>query len=156
MIKSKRLFYKFILPFRKIYWFVFRPKTYGVKALIEHNGKFLIIRNSYGHKYWTFPGGSKRKDETPEAGAKREVREEVGILLENLVSLGTYFSRRQHKRDTVYCFYSKVDSDLFKIDNNEVEEGKWFLLEEIPEFHSAAVDDVLSLYEKYKLINSNG
>ncbi len=150
MPKFKRLFYKFILPIRKIYWFIFSPKTYGVKALIEHNGKFLMIRNSYGRKHWTFPGGSKKKNETPEAGAKRETREEVGILLENLVSLGAYFSRRQHKRDTVYCFYCKVDNDLFQIDNNEIEEAGWFTLKEIPEFHSAAVEDVIALYEKYK------
>ncbi len=107
-----------------------------------------MIRNSYGCKHWTFPGGSKKKNETPEAGAKREAKEEVGIFLENLVYLGDYFSRRQHKRDTVYCFYSKIDSDLFQIDNDEIEEGRWFALETIPEFHSAAVEDLLALYKK--------
>jgi ADP-ribose pyrophosphatase YjhB (NUDIX family) len=146
----KKIFYKFILPIKKIYWFIFRPKTYGVKALIEYNGKFLMIRNSYGHKHWTFPGGGKKKDETPEAGAKREALEEVGILLESLISLGAYFSRRQHKRDTVYCFYSKVDNDFFQIDNKEIEETNWFTLEEIPKSHSAAVEDVFALYEKYQ------
>jgi ADP-ribose pyrophosphatase YjhB (NUDIX family) len=133
------------LPIRKIYWFIFSPKTYGVKALIEHNGKFLMIRNSYGFKYWTFPGGGKKKDETPEAGARREAKEEVDVSLGNLVFLGTYFSRRQHKRDTVYCFYGRVNNDFFQIDNEEVEEGRWFGLEEMPEFRSAAVDEVLAL-----------
>ncbi len=107
-----------------------------------------MIRNSYGRKHWTFPGGGKKKNETPEAGAKREAKEEVGIFLENLVYLGDYFSRRQHKRDTVYCFYGKIDNDLFQIDNGEIEEGHWFALKEIPEFYYAAVEDVLMLYKR--------
>jgi 8-oxo-dGTP pyrophosphatase MutT (NUDIX family) len=146
--KIKKLFYKLVLPIRKIYWFIFSPKTYGGKALIEYNGKFLMIRNSYGLKHWTFPGGSKKKNETPEAGTKREAQEEVGIPLENLVFLGTYFSRRQHKRDTVYCFYGKADSDFFQIDNKEVEDARWFSLEEMPKFHSVSVEEVLALYKK--------
>lgn len=152
MMKLKRLFYKFTMPLQRIYWLIFSPKTYGVKTLIECNGKFLMIRNSYGKKHWTFPGGGKKKDETPEAGAKRETREEVGIFLENLIYLGTYFSRRQYKKDTVYCFYSKIDNDLFQIDNDEVEEANWFAPKEIPEFHSVAVKDILALYEKHKAI----
>jgi ADP-ribose pyrophosphatase YjhB (NUDIX family) len=144
--KLKKIFYRFISPIRKFYWFIFNPKTYGVKTLIEHEGKFLMIRNSYGLKHWTLPGGGKKRDETPEAGAKREILEEVGISLRNLVYLGTYFSRRQYKKDTVYCFYGKAESNQYRIDNDEVEEANWFSLSDIPKFHSAAVDDILKFF----------
>ncbi len=109
-----------------------------------------MIRNSYGKKHWTFPGGGKKKNETSAMGVKRETAEEIGISLEKSVYLGTYFSRRQHKRDTVYCFYSKIDNDQYKIDNDEIGEAGWFSLAEMPKFHSAAVEDVLGLYERYQ------
>lgn len=53
----KRIFNKIANPILKIYWFIFRPKTYGVKVILRCGGKFLLIRNSYGKKHWTFPGG---------------------------------------------------------------------------------------------------
>jgi ADP-ribose pyrophosphatase YjhB (NUDIX family) len=148
--RLKKIFYRFISPIRKIYWFIFSPKTYGVKALIEHEGKFLMIRNSYGLKHWTLPGGGKRSNEMPETGARREILEEVGVSPKNLVYLGTYFSRRQYKKDTVYCFYGKAENNQYKIDDDEVEEANWFALSDLPEFHSAAVDDVLNLFREKK------
>lgn len=146
-LKLKKLFYRAVSPVRKAYWFIFHPKTYGVKVLIENNGKFLMIRNTYGRKRWTFPGGGKKRNETPESAAKREAKEEVGVILENLVYLGEYFNTRQYKRDTVYCFYGKRNDARYEIDNDEIEEAKWFALSEMPSFKSPAVQSVLRLYE---------
>ena len=147
----KKIFYKIINPFRTAYWFVFRPKTRGIKCLIENNGRFLMIRNSYGHRQWIFPGGGVDKNELPEKAAQREAREEVSVQVANLVPLGEYFSTRQYKKDTVYCYYGKVNSDYFKIDNDEVSEAAWFTEKDIPELRSSAVDKVLNLYRlKFK------
>ena len=35
------------LPVFLLYLKIFKPNTYGVKVIIEHDGKFLLIRNSY-------------------------------------------------------------------------------------------------------------
>lgn len=146
MIPLKRLLYKFIQPFRKLYWFVVRPNTLGVKCLIEHEGKFLCIRNSY-YPYWTFPGGAADKGELPEQTARREALEEVGIDTADWKEIGEYQSRREHKKDVVYCFYTQVRSSDFQIDNDEVIEARWFSKDEIPENQSFAVEEVLALYE---------
>ncbi len=148
----KKIFYKIINPFRAAYWFIVRPKTTGVKCLIENNGKFLMIRNSYGHKQWTFPGGGVNGGELPERAAQREAHEEVGIENYKPTPLGEYFSSRQYKQDTVYCFFGKVQSDYFKIDNDEVSEAAWFIKTDMPELRSSAVNKVLNLYRlKFKL-----
>ena len=50
-----------------IYWFILRPKTFGVKCIIENQGEILMIKNNYGGwKKWMFPGGGIDKNETPE------------------------------------------------------------------------------------------
>lgn len=118
----------------------------GVKILIENNGRFLMIRNNYGRRQWTLPGGGVNKNELPKRAAQREVREEVGVEISDSIPLGEYFSTRQYKKDTVYCFYVNVHSDYFKIDNNEVSEAAWFGENSIPTECSSAVDKVLNLY----------
>lgn len=127
-----RTIYRVANFFRRIYWFVFRPRTRGVKCVIENEGRWLMIRNSYGRGYWTFPGGRIGLRETPEHAARREAREEVGLDLGDLTFLGTYFSRRQYKRDTVYCFHASVPSSEHRIDGKEVSEAQWFPRGEIP------------------------
>lgn len=144
----KRTYYDIIRPFRKAYWYVVRPKTYGVKVLIEHDGKFLFIRNSYGKKLWTFPGGGKNKKETPQEAAHREALEEVGINLSESRHLGDYTSTRQHKRDTVHCFHAVVSDPTHSIDEDEVEEAQWFHSSNIPEPQSFAISEVLRLYKR--------
>src|SRR5947208_16401491 len=60
-----RFLYGWAARLRVVYWFVFRPNTQGVKCLIEHDGRWLMIRNSYGKGHWTFPGGAIGRHETP-------------------------------------------------------------------------------------------
>jgi ADP-ribose pyrophosphatase YjhB (NUDIX family) len=124
---------------------VFRPRTLGVKCVVEHDGRWLMIRNTYGRHHWTLPGGGVRRRERPDEAARREVREEVGIELAAVEPIGSYFSRRHYSRDTVHCFRARVDASDFRIDGKEVLEASWFAPTDIPEKHGAAVDEVLRL-----------
>ena len=60
----------------------------GVKALIENNGKILLIKRSskYGEMqgYWDIPGGRIKFGEEPEEGLRREVLEETGLKIDKL------------------------------------------------------------------------
>lgn len=147
MLLLKRLFYKVLNPFRKLYWYIFKPKTIGVKCLIESEGKFLCILNSY-YPMWTFPGGGVNRKETSLEAAKRETLEEVGLDIQEWTLLGEYHSEREFKRDVVYCFHSNIKITNFRIDNDEVIEAGWFSEAEIPEPRSFAVEKVFELYHK--------
>lgn len=46
------------------------------KAIIEHNGKVLLVRNSEAH--WQLPGGRLNEGESPLEGIVREIKEELG------------------------------------------------------------------------------
>ena len=50
-------------------------------VIVEHNGRVLLQQRAMepGRGGWTFPGGFLEIGETPEAGAIREAKEEVGL-----------------------------------------------------------------------------
>jgi ADP-ribose pyrophosphatase YjhB (NUDIX family) len=143
-----RYAYKVANTLRKAYWFVFRPRTFGVKCVLEHDGRWLMIRNTYGPAPWTFPGGAIDRGETPEEAAKREIAEEVGITVGGLRAIGDYYSTRQHKRDTVYCFAASVESAEHDINAAEVAEARWFAPTEIPSSHAMSVDRIMAMMER--------
>ena len=52
--------------------------AWGVGALVVHDGQVLFVREG---DTWLLPGGRLEADESPEAGAKREVYEETGVRI---------------------------------------------------------------------------
>ena len=122
----KKYLYKFgIFPLR-LYWFLFRPNTFGVKAVIQRSdGKILFVRTTYGKGYWNFPGGRIDKQESPEDAVRREVLEEVGINLKSTQQLGTFLSTYEHKKDHVTVFSAKGSYDVGKIQASEIRDYRW-------------------------------
>lgn len=148
--------YKVAAQIRRVYWFVFRPRTRGVKCVIEHDGRWLMIRNSYGRGHWTFPGGKVDRGEEPRIAAMREVREEVGIGLDDVVPIGDYYTTREHKRDTVYCFVARVASPVHTIDEGEIAEAEWITFADLPNFRAPSVDRIVTMLEHATSERSEG
>jgi 8-oxo-dGTP pyrophosphatase MutT (NUDIX family) len=143
-----RVVYRFAHRLRRVYWFVYRPRTFGVKCVVEHDGRWLMIRNTYGGGYWTFPGGAIDAGETPEAAARREVAEEVGVALASIEPIGEYFSDLQYKRDTVYCFRAAVHTPEVVIDPAEIAEAAWIDPRAIPDFQATSVKRIVPMMER--------
>lgn len=112
---------------------------------MECKGKILMIKNAYGKSMWTFPGGAVSKNELPEAAAKREIMEEVGIQIFGLKKIGELLNTREYKKDTVHCYIGKVSEDALKIDQNEILEARWFSKDELPIGISSIAKQILSL-----------
>jgi len=111
---------------QKIYWFIFKPKTYGVKCLVDYEGKILLVKLSYAHKGWTIPGGGVDRGESFEEAAKRELKEETGIVANKLKKVKEYISTEYYKYDTVEIFYTKVNTDKVTPDYLETIDYLWF------------------------------
>jgi len=59
------------------------PKSInGAGAILHHeHGRFLLVRPSYRHDAWEVPGGGLEEGEFPWQGARREIKEELGLDL---------------------------------------------------------------------------
>lgn len=142
----RAILYKLLYRILKVYWFLFRPKVFGVRCLVKHEGKLLLIRQTYGDMLWTLPGGLIKRGETPERAARREVGEEVGIKLSKLRTLGVFTDRSEYARDTVHCFWGESSNTQFRLDPDEVYEAHWFGMDALPAEQSHQLRRVVDLY----------
>ena len=78
---------------------------------------------------WALPGGHVKEGETPEAGAKREVKEEVGLTVGDL----TFYEKRKDGKVMVYL-YSTVytGKETPKAKDDETDGIKWADVESLP------------------------
>jgi 8-oxo-dGTP diphosphatase len=60
------------------YWRLRRRPHEGALVAIDVGQALLLVRSSY-RIAWNFPGGGIRSAETPEAAARRELTEEIGL-----------------------------------------------------------------------------
>ncbi len=146
MKKIKRLYIESIHRLLRLYWYIFRPTGRGVKVVLCHEGRVLMVRHNYGHKLWTFPGGGVKSGEVLTVAAIREVQEELGVALTAVVHLGTYESNYEHKQVTVDCYTAQVPSESFAIDDFEIAEGQWFLPDTLPVNRASSVDKIMMMF----------
>ena len=112
---------------------IVRPRTRGVKVMLfTPAGEIVLVRNSYGRSdLFVLPGGGVRPFEDPAAAARREVREELGCEVDDLVPVSTHFSANEGKRDTIFLFRGRASGEPVA-DGFEVAEVRNFALDALP------------------------
>lgn len=141
---------------------------------ILHPVVHLHIFNSRGELYMqkrsmskdVFPGkwdtssaGHIDLDELPHTAVKREVYEELGISEITPVFITKYVIETTTERELSYCYYVVYDGAI-SIDHNEVDEGRFWTLDEIEKhmfkgiftynFEKDFVNFVRTLFLKFK------
>ena len=149
MALLRRILVNMILPVVRLYWFLFRPNIKGVKCVIGYNDTILMVRHNYGKRRWTLPGGRIEKNETPSDAVRREVKEEVGIIVSEVRRLGEFLSTLEYRRDYIYCFCATTNHKDIKIDPNEIYEASWFPINKIPEDRTEIASKILRMYNPH-------
>jgi len=113
------------------WWRVARRKVRGCRAVVlDHEGRVLLIRHSYGSGHWMLPGGGLDRGEEALPGAVREVAEECGLAIQDAVLLG-------RSEDPTGLFETWMVAGWTegtpRVDGREVVEGRFFDLADLPQ-----------------------
>ena len=90
---------------------------------IDDQGKVWLVRQ-YRHpaksELLELPAGVINKDETPEACARREIREEIGMSARELLKLGEFFMAPGYSSEYMYVFLATgLNPDPLQADEDE-------------------------------------
>jgi ADP-ribose pyrophosphatase YjhB (NUDIX family) len=86
-----------------------------------------------GASTWTMPGGKLDFGETFEEGAKREIMEETGIILNNVKVFCVNNERMEQAHFvTVGIFSDDFEGEPQVMEPDEITEWKWFDLDNLP------------------------
>lgn len=119
---------------RKLYWWLARPTTKGVRAVLTNEkGEVLLVKHKYTDG-WYLPGGKVKKKESDIDALHRELGEEVGTTnLEVLEKLGEYVNHQEYKKDTISVFVARHLDKLTPKKHFEIGEMGFFDVEKLPE-----------------------
>lgn len=105
--------------------------------------KLLLLRASYRAE-WTLPGGGIARGETPEAAARRELFEEIGLVAETLIPVGNVRGIWDGRLDHVHFFELRLDRlPELRFDNREIIGAR---LVSVAELHGLQVTGPLAAY----------
>lgn len=142
-----------------------RPSV-TVDSVVLHyrpqNLKILFIKRN-GDPFkgcWALPGGFLDMDEAPEEGVKRELKEETGLEVEEVLQIGAFGNPNRDPRGRVIsiCFLTVLKSE--SVDGieaaSDASDARWFNIHELPEELAFDHDEIIGqtlkvLKEKLKL-----
>ena len=121
------------------------PHHLVAAAVIRRSGEVLIAqRPSEGllGGLWEFPGGKIKTGEDLIDGLKREIMEELGVVVEVKGAFGVYRHAYTHFRVTLHAFICRLVSG--NPEPRQVADLKWILLDELVDFPMGKIDRQIS------------
>ena len=132
-IEARRIGYRVAYALLAIYWLIRRPRLHGVKCVLtDKEDRVLLVRHTYGPRGWDLPGGGIKRGEEPLTTARREIEEELGLTIDDWVSLGKVMTSVYRRHDTLHCFQAEVDNPQITPDLGEIAGTGWFPQHDLP------------------------
>jgi 8-oxo-dGTP diphosphatase len=127
----------------RAWWHVRRPRHEGALVAIHVGPALLLVKSSYRAE-WNFPGGSVQAGETPDAAARREMEEEIGLSSYPLLAAGSACGVWDGRRDRVHFFELHLDCiPELRLDNREIIAARLVSPEEL---HGIALTGAVAAY----------
>ena len=131
----------------------------GVGTVVIKDKKVLLgkRKNVHGAGLWSFPGGHLEWNEDIAACAAREVKEETGLIVADLVKIAfenDIFKKEEKHYVTLYMLANKVSGELVNAEPDKCEGWQWFPIDDLPTPLWGAVERVTreAKYKKYGLL----
>jgi 8-oxo-dGTP pyrophosphatase MutT (NUDIX family) len=104
----------------------------GVKCVLTDGDQVLLVRHTYGSRLWDLPGGGRHRGERPIDAARREMREELGVEIDDWRALGQVHARVERHRQTIHVYGAELSSPTLRLDLGELQVAAWFARDQLP------------------------
>ena len=100
----------------------------------EINVLLIKRKNEPFKDFWAFPGGFVDMNETTNEAAKRELKEETGVEINNLVQVQTFsdVDRDPRGRSVSVVYFAKVKEEIKINAGDDAIDVRWFCLNSLP------------------------
>ena len=84
---------------------------------------------------WAFPGGFMNMDETTEEAARRELKEETGLIVDDIRQIGTFdrVDRDPRGRVITVAYFVVIDGIREVKGGDDAAVARWFSIQNLPE-----------------------
>ncbi len=131
-VALRRFGYRVAHRLLRAWWFIRRPSLHGVKCMLTDRDRVLLVRHTYGHREWDLPGGTPRRREPPITAATREMKEELGLEIDDWEPLGDLLRTSWGCEDTLHCFRAEVGAAELTVNGAEIATARWFDSADLP------------------------
>ena len=124
----------------------------AIIVAVTNGSRILLTRSiEWTHSYWGLIAGHIKSGETAERATKREILEEVGILIHNVTILRTFV----HQKNLLMIAFEACTSEHKITPSQELAAATWFNLDEPLPLRpkSIASQVVRQLYPDMRLIS---
>ena len=149
-LELKHLEHEGMIPFcNKCNKFIFPIFNAAVSMIIcDKDEKNILLIKQYSTNFYRFVAGYINKGESAEEAVYREILEEVGLKPIRIKPLKTSY---YEKSNTLMYNYLAICDDINVVTNYEIDEYKWFPIEEAKE----ALKDAKLAYEFFSYYINN-
>ncbi|MCQ2742381.1 MAG: NUDIX domain-containing protein [Bacilli bacterium] len=148
----------FVMDIRKIVGKRTMVFVHSVAYMFNEKGEVLLQKRSDDGR-WSHNGGSIEIDETAEDCAKREIFEETGLIIDELVLFNVTSGKKYHHTYPNGDDLSPVDIEYIATKwhgelrtSEETPELRWFSEDNLPPLTSRDEERIRNAFAKYKAI----
>lgn len=131
-----------------------RPAVSADVVVVDQNRSEILLIQRANEPFagmWALPGGFMEIYEDAESAAKRELKEETGLVASTVTQIAAYSSvdRDPRGRVVTIAFIAEISNDEHYQASDDAADAKWFSLNDLPELafdHNLIIDDARSRF----------
>ncbi len=129
-------------------WVYFPDPKVAVAVLIQRNEQVLLVQRRYDPQkgHWTLPSGFVDAGEDPLEAARRECREETGLVTGDLKLLDVLFSQEHPRGASILIIYRAAIQAGELTPGDDAAQAGFFRREDLPPLAFASTRNILAQY----------